>query len=112
MIDASPKLHFQVPNFIIQPLVENAIKHGMKNRLRIVLRVTELKKVYQVCVEDDGNGIKHEIIEKLYLNQHDQDKIGLANTHHRLQRLYPNNKGLIIESVPFEQTRITMEIPK
>ena len=112
VIDASPKLHFQVPNFIIQPLVENAIKHGMKNRLRIVLRVTELKKVYQVCVEDDGNGIKHEIIEKLYLNQHDQDKIGLANTHHRLQRLYPNNKGLIIESVPFEQTRITMEIPK
>lgn len=112
VIDASPKLHFQVPNFIIQPLVENAIKHGMKNRLRIVIRVVELKKVYQVIVEDDGNGIDAEIIAKLYENRHDQDKIGLANTHHRLQRLYLDNKGLVIESVPFEHTRITMEIPK
>lgn len=112
LIDVAPKLHFQVPNFIIQPLVENAIKHGMKNRLRIVIRVVELKKVYQVIVEDDGNGIDAEIIAKLYENRHDQDKIGLANTHHRLQRLYLDNKGLVIESVPFEHTRITMEIPK
>ncbi len=112
VIDVDPKLHFQVPNFIIQPLVENAIKHGMKNRLRIVIRVTELKRTYQVSVEDDGNGIDAQIIEKLYQNQSDQDKIGLANTHHRLQRLYPNNKGLIIESVPFKHTQILMEIPK
>lgn len=112
VIDVSPNLHFQVPNFIIQPLVENAIKHGMKNRLNIAIRVVELKKTYQVIVEDDGNGIDAVIIAKLYQNQHDQDKIGLANTHHRLQRLYPNNKGLQIESVPFEHTRILMEIPK
>ncbi|HCT63337.1 MAG TPA: histidine kinase [Erysipelotrichaceae bacterium] len=112
VIDVSPNLHFQVPNFIIQPLVENAIKHGMKNRLNIAIRVVELKKTYQVIVEDDGNGIDAEIIAKLYENRHDQDKIGLANTHHRLQRLYPNNKGLLIESVPFEHTRILMEIPK
>ena len=112
LIDVNPNLHFQVPNFIIQPLIENAIKHGMKNRLKIVIRVVELKKVYQVIVEDDGNGIDAEIIAKLYANRHDQDKIGLANTHHRLQRLYPDNKGLVIESVPFEHTRITMEIPK
>ena len=112
LIDVNPNLHFQVPNFIIQPLIENAIKHGMKNRLKIVIRVVELKKVYQVIVEDDGNGIDAEIIAKLYANRHDQDKIGLANTHHRLQRLYSDNKGLVIESVPFEHTRITMEIPK
>lgn len=112
LIDLNPNLHFQVPNFIIQPLVENAIKHGMKNRLNIVIRVVELKKTYQVIVEDDGNGIDEAIIAKLYQNQSDPNKIGLANTHLRLQRLYPDNKGLVIESVPFEHTRITMEIPK
>ena len=112
VVDVSPKMHFQVPNFIIQPLVENAIKHGMKNRLKVVIRVLELKKVYHVIVEDDGNGIDAEIIDKLYQNLSDQDKIGLANTHQRLRRLYPNNRGLIIESVPFEHTQILMEIPK
>lgn len=112
VIDLNPKLHFQVPNFIIQPLVENAIKHGMKNQLKVLIKVIETKKVYQIIIEDDGNGIGQDIIDKLYQNKHDQDKVGLANTHHRLQRLYPDNKGLIIESKPHVRTRILMEIPK
>ena len=94
------------------PLVENAIKHGMKNQLKVLIKVTETKKVYQIIIEDDGNGIDQDIIDKLYQNKHDLNKVGLANTHHRLQRLYPNNKGLIIESKPHERTRILMEIPK
>ncbi len=111
-INVSPDLHFMVPNFILQPLIENSIKHGMKTSLKIDINIEEIKDNLQITIRDNGNGIQKHIIENLYKNKHDKDKIGLANTHHRLMSIYPNNKGLSIKSVPSVETIITMRIPK
>ncbi len=111
-IDISPDLHFLVPNFIIQPLIENSIKHGMKSSLKVDIKIKEIKDVLQITIIDNGNGIQKNIIENFYKNQQDTEKIGLANTHHRLKSIYPNNAGLLIQSVPSIQTTISMSIPR
>lgn len=112
-IDVSPDLHYLVPNFIIQPLIENAIKHGMKSPLLVVdVKIEEKKEGLAITISDNGGGIQKHIVEKLYNGNHDKDKIGLANTHHRLKSIYPNNAGLLIESKPSLGTRISMLIPK
>lgn len=111
-IKISPDLHFMVPNFILQPLIENSIKHGMKNQLKIDVLIEEVKNVLQITIKDNGNGIQKHIIDNLYKNQHDKDKIGLANTHYRLKSIYPNNAGLCIKSNPSVETIISMSIPR
>ena len=112
-IEVSPDLHFMVPNFIVQPLIENAIKHGMKSPLLIIdVIIEEKKEGLSITISDNGGGIQKHIVEKLYNGSHDKDKIGLANTHHRLKSIYPNNAGLQIESKPSLGTRISMMIPK
>jgi two-component system, LytTR family, sensor histidine kinase LytS len=112
-IDVSPDLHFMVPNFIVQPLIENAIKHGMKTPLLVVdVKIEEKKEGLSIIIRDNGGGIQKHIVEKLYNGNHDKDKIGLANTHHRLKSIYPNNAGLLIESRPSLGTQITMLIPR
>lgn len=111
-IDISPNLHFLVPNFILQPLIENSIKHGMKSSLKVDIKIEEIKDILHIIIVDNGNGIQKHIIDNLYKNKQDQDKIGLANTHHRLKSIYPNNDGLIINSIPSVQTIISMNIPR
>jgi two-component system, LytTR family, sensor histidine kinase LytS len=112
-IDVSPDLHFMVPNFIVQPLIENAIKHGMKTPLLVVdVKIEEKKEGLSIIIRDNGGGIQKHIVEKLYNGNHDKDKIGLANTHHRLKSIYPNNAGLLIESKPSLGTQISMLIPR
>ncbi len=112
-IDVSPSLHFPVPNFIIQPLIENAIKHGMKTeQLDITILIQEIKEGLSIIISDNGGGISKHVVQRLYEGNHDKEKIGLANTHHRLKSIYPNNKGLIIDALPTAGTRISMLIPK
>ena len=111
-IRISPDLHFMVPNFILQPLIENSIKHGMKSSLRVDIHIEEINNELHITIKDNGNGIQKHIIDNLYTNKHDRDKIGLANTHHRLKSIYPNNKGLNIKSIPSVETIISMNIPR
>ena len=111
-IKISPDLHFMVPNFILQPLIENSIKHGMKSSLKVDILIEELNDVLHITIKDNGNGIQKHIIDNLYSNNHDKEKIGLANTHHRLKSIYPNNKGLNIKSNPSVETIISMSIPR
>ncbi len=111
-IQCDPKLKWEVPNFIIQPLIENSIKHGMKKeKLHVKLTVTKVKDKLNIEVWDDGGGMEASIIEKLLDNTSDREKIGLANIHNRLKSIYPNHKGLMIETKPNESTLIKMRIP-
>ena len=111
-INISPDLHFMVPNFILQPLIENSIKHGMKSTLKVDILIEESNEELHIIIKDNGNGIQKHIIDNLYTNNHDKEKIGLANTHHRLKSIYPNNKGLNIKSNPSVETIISMSIPR
>ena len=112
-IDCDPGLRWEVPNFIIQPLVENSIKHGMKKDvLHLHVSVRELDQQLHIDVTDDGGGIAAEVIQRLISNRQEPGKIGLTNIHQRLKSIYPNHPGLQIDSDGQTYTRIRILIPE
>ena len=112
-IDCDPNLRWEVPNFIIQPLVENSIKHGMKKEaLHVRVKVTPVDHQLIIEVSDDGGGIAPEVIERLYGPNKDSEKIGLTNIHQRLKSIYPNHPGLDIETDSSTSTCIRVVIPE
>ncbi|MCX7780745.1 MAG: sensor histidine kinase [Negativicutes bacterium] len=100
-----------IPSLTIQPLVENAIKHGLQPKEsggRIVLRVQDAGKAVRVSVTDDGIGM--DIARVQPLQGFAGDGIGLKNVHERLQGLY--GQGLNIESRPGGGTIVSFMLPK
>jgi len=80
-------LNAQVPSLILQPLVENAIKHGFSNRTEegtISVSAQKLSNhLLEMVVKDDGNGTNQEMVTLL------EKGIGLKNVKERLVQLYP-----------------------
>lgn len=101
--------NIKVPSLIIQPLVENSIKHGIsknRNSGNIYIKVLKKENGCRIIIEDDGIGIKEEIIKEL--NSPEMGKsIGLKNVHTRIKLLY--GKGLEIERLE-KGTRVSFDI--
>ena len=100
--------NFQIPSLIIQPLVENSIKHGiLKKRdngcVKIIIK--KIGKDIEVIIEDDGVGIEQTIIDNL--DKQIKENIGLKNVHQRLKLLY--GEGLNIKKLE-QGTRIKFKI--
>ena len=98
-------LDFRVPPLFIQPLLENAVIHGMpdEGRLRIRLAVERgADGAFSVRVEDDGRGLGE---------NPDPKGIGLANVGERLELVYGGRARLRVESRPGEGTRVTIDLP-
>ncbi|AZN43892.1 sensor histidine kinase [Paenibacillus albus] len=112
----------QVPilPLIIQPLVENAVIHGLENREEggIVRVIAELVGgMLHVEVIDNGEGMTRERLQALNQTFDDQDdadgsRIGLRNVHMRLKLLYGSESGLVIWSEPGIGTRVQFTIPR
>ena len=103
-------LDIQLPSLIIQPLVENSIKHGILKRREggtIAISVSENKAEYIISIEDDGVGIEQSIIDGI--DDKIEKNIGLKNVHNRLKILY--GKGLNIKKLE-RGTKITFYISK
>lgn len=108
-----------LPRISIQPLVENAINHGLRNykgkkRIRISAQPEEENLI--ITVEDNGIGMTEEKIRELFSEtpvQHDKkDSIGILNIHKRMQLLYGNQYGVKIESSPGKGTRVFLLVPR
>ena len=100
--------NFQIPSLIIQPLVENSIKHGiLKKRDNgfVKIIVKKIDKDIEVAIEDDGVGIEQAIIDNL--DKKIEENIGLKNVHQRLKLLY--GEGLNITKLE-QGTRIKFKI--
>lgn len=96
--DVAKDVHVRLPSLIIQPLVENAIKHGIlkgsgSGTVRIVV-TPESQAFVRISVEDDGVGISPEAIERLKTRS-SESRVGLSNVDSRLRLIY--QRGLEIE---------------
>lgn len=100
-----------VPNLIIQPLVENAIKHGAMKRPQgiVSISVKDNEKGTRISVKDNGYGIPQSIIDSLYQGNAIQG-VGLENVHKRLISIYGENHGLKIFGGNMG-TKVVVEIP-
>ena len=108
-----PSVHCRVPNFVIQPLIENAIKHGMtQSILQVDVTIEERRNGLNIVIQDNGCGIPQAKIDIFYQGKADKGKIGMANIHQRLKSIYPNNIGLVIHSKLNHGTTIQMFLPK
>jgi two-component system LytT family sensor kinase len=103
-------LDIVVPSMILQPLVENSIKHGLSRKVgegRITIS-TMLRDGHAVIeVHDDGLGMSEQRLEQAV-----GDGIGLSNVNERLRTIYGANYQLKLTSVPGRGTLATVEIPE
>lgn len=91
-------MEVKVPSLSIQPLVENAIVHGIlkdKGSGTVKISVKDCKDKVKISIRDSGIGISEEVIENVYNNSVPENKIGLYNVHLRLKLIY--GEGLLIE---------------
>jgi predicted ATPase/GAF domain-containing protein len=100
-----------LPPLVIQPLVENAVQHGLATRKKggtVNITVHQKEHFVIISVEDDGAGIPDEVIEKLK-NDSETTGVALKNINMRLVRLYGH--GLEIERRNAGGTRAVIRIP-
>lgn len=104
---------FKIPFLIIQPLVENAIKHGLQPKEhggRIIIRAMEEDEDIVIHIIDDGVGM--DVKERCPLTLPSPECIGLSNVHERLQGQYGVGYGLSICSILGSGTTVTLRIPQ
>jgi two-component system LytT family sensor kinase len=103
-------LNVIVPSMILQPLVENSIKHGLARKVgegRITIRSVLRDGHAIIEVEDDGLGMTEERLEHAL-----GGGIGLSNVNERLRTIYGANYRLKLKSVPGKGTCASVEIPE
>jgi two-component system sensor histidine kinase LytS len=108
---ATDALEVRLPPFLVQPLVENAVKHGKTERpLRLGIRARVRRGRLRVTVRDNGRGIAREALERvLEPSATDGDAgLGLANVHRRLTAFY--GEGVRLKSGGFG-TVVRLDVP-
>ena len=112
--DIQPEVfNYTIPSLTIQPIIENAIKHGIMPRedggsISIEGRLDGDDII--ITVIDDGVGFSES--PDYYLTHSPEDHIGLSNVHQRLKGLYGAKYGLTITSESEEGTTVTIRIPQ
>ena len=116
--------HIRIPSFTMQPLVENAIVHGLSKKEQggtVSVTVTEdpATQIVTLLIEDDGLGIAEERLSALNARIHNPEEnktarigIGLGNIYRRIRTLYPEGGDLRIDAKEGVGTRITLTIPQ
>jgi two-component system, LytTR family, sensor kinase len=103
-------LDMQLPSMLLQPLIENCIKHGLASKVEggaITLRASRVEGRLHLLVEDDGVGIPEAEMATLL-----DRGIGVSNVNERLKVLFGADYRMWIDSKPGQGTRIEIEVPE
>lgn len=101
---------FKVPVLILQPLIENCIRHAWNdkdNTLKIDISIQQQDSTLQMTVTDNGRGIIPQVLEKIPVPDH-----ALANIYERLHVMYKKYDLLKVESTYGQGTKVTIKIPE
>lgn len=105
-----------VPFLCIQPLVENAIKHGLEERGErscVTIAAEDAGAMARVIIEDDGVGMEPDRLRRILSGDAGPSTgIGLRNVDERLRQVYGDDHGLVVETGVGAGMKITMRIPK
>ena len=112
--------HVYIPRFILQPIVENAISHGLSNLTSVgTLEVSafEKKDRLYIEIEDDGEGMVREKVAEItrFINTakpvEGKKNIGIRNVNQRIKLAYGEAYGITIRSAPYQGSRFTIQLP-
>jgi two-component system LytT family sensor kinase len=109
-----------VPFLALQPLVENAVRHGLAGRSggAITLIARDEGADCVISVEDDGVGMDPDSLRATHadaLTSEGTDQgahVGLTNVDHRLRAAFGNDYGLVVETAVGAGTKVIMRVPK
>lgn len=105
-IDAPAEcLNLAVPPMMLQPLVENSIRHGLADRPGrglVRIRCSVSGAILRISIEDDGMGLREGVF---------REGVGLGNTRARLAGLYGSNASIEIDSNPAGGTSVRLQLP-
>ncbi|WP_067438683.1 sensor histidine kinase [Nocardioides jensenii] len=103
-----------VPFLCIQPLVENAVRHGLaeKGDGHISITARDADSDCVIEVEDNGAGEDPERVRRALAGDAELDSVGLGNVDVRLRDTFGNDYGLIVETAPGAGTRVIVRVPK
>ena len=112
--------HYVIPKLLLQPLVENALYHGVKQKrgksdIFVTGHIEEGNIIF--VVQDNGKGMSEEMLENLRRNIENEkggpstDSFGLSNINQRIKHYYGESYGLFIESKENEGTKATVILP-
>ena len=113
-------MHVYIPRFILQPIVENAISHGLGNLTSVgTLEISafEKKDRLYIRIEDDGEGMEPEKVAEIirFINTakpvEGKKNIGIRNVNQRIKLACGEEYGIIIESTPYQGSRFTIQLP-
>lgn len=109
-------LGIQVPFLCLQPLVENAIRHGMEGKPglgQVTVTARDAGAEAHLSVEDDGVGMATEQVQGILAGDVPASGgIGLANVDERLRSMFGDVYGLVIDTGPGAGTKVSLRIPK
>jgi two-component system LytT family sensor kinase len=103
-------LDLLVPSMLLQPLVENSIRHGLSSKVdggMVRVRSRMAGNRLQILVEDDGVGIPEAMLATLF-----EQGIGVSNVNERLKVLFGDDYKMWIDSRTGEGTSTGIEIPE
>ncbi|MCX4791058.1 MULTISPECIES: sensor histidine kinase [unclassified Streptomyces] len=105
-----------LPFLCLQPLVENAVKHGLEGAVtssRITISALDAGSEAEVVIEDDGTGMDPERLRHILRGEGGKSTgIGLLNVDERLRQVYGDDYGLVIETGIGAGMKITVRLPK
>ncbi|MEU2021752.1 histidine kinase [Streptomyces sp. NPDC016469] len=105
-----------LPFLCLQPLVENAVKHGLEGAVtssRITISALDAGSEAEVVIEDDGTGMDPQRLRHILRGEGGRSTgIGLLNVDERLRQVYGDEYGLVIETGIGAGMRITVRLPK
>ncbi|WP_400997257.1 sensor histidine kinase [Agromyces sp. GXQ0307] len=104
-----------IPFLSIQPLVENAVRHGLEAKEgggRITITAEDRGAFAEITVEDDGVGIDPEVAAEVLAGGTPGEHVGLRNVDARLRQVYGDEHGLVVETNVGAGTLVRMSVPK
>jgi two-component system LytT family sensor kinase len=109
-------LPVNLPFLCLQPLVENAVRHGLSRKPGVGMVSIEARDAGSEChitVEDDGVGMDPAVFTSGRPSDNDDGQhVGLTNVDERLRSVFGDHFGLVVETAPGEGTKVSMRIPK
>jgi LytS/YehU family sensor histidine kinase len=115
VVNESPLLDYPVPTLILQPIVENAVIHGIAKKRGgglVSITVKQMGDDLLLQVEDDGPGVETTRLEEILNPERESEKsIGLRNVDKRLRTLYGDEYRLIITSEVEHGTCVQIRVP-
>jgi two-component system LytT family sensor kinase len=104
-----------IPFLCLQPLVENAVQHGLEGRPdggQITIIAQDRDRECLITIEDDGAGDDPERVRRALAADVSIDSVGLGNVDERLRRAFGEDYGLVVETAPGAGTKVTVRVPK